>query len=179
LDLKEPRSIMIQAYPAADPSLMNAAAEAEMELMQEVVAAVRNIRAEMGVPPNKKATIVLWGNTLKTDLIFGQLGMLNRLAGIEQLLLSNAHQPHSASAVLGDLEIFIPLEGLIDLDVERARLDKEIFRQQGVLKSIQAKLSNGAFVQNAPAEVVERERQKQADVEAALEKLRRNRRSLD
>ncbi|RJP82707.1 MAG: valine--tRNA ligase [Candidatus Zixiibacteriota bacterium] len=179
LDTLEPKSVMVQQYPIPDRDQLDIQAELHMNLLQDVITAVRNIRAEMGVPPSKKATLVLWGNPEKAGIVQGQGGMLQRLAGIDQLLVTEAKQSHAASAVVGDLEIFIPLEGLIDLDVERARLDKEIARQEGLLKGIQGKLANGAFVANAPAEVVEKERQKLADIQATLEKLQRNRRSLE
>jgi valyl-tRNA synthetase len=78
----------------------------------------------------------------------------------------------SASAVVKDVEIYVPLEGLIDLAVEKERLEKEIKRLEGALTGVKKKLSNERFVQNAPAEVVEREKQKAADWENSLEKLK-------
>ncbi|MFU8861796.1 MAG: valine--tRNA ligase, partial [Cyclonatronaceae bacterium] len=77
----------------------------------------------------------------------------------------------AATAIVGSMELIIPLEGLIDLDKERERITKEITRLEGFLKAIDGKLSNDRFVQNAPAEVVDNERKKRADALANLEKL--------
>jgi valyl-tRNA synthetase len=94
-------------------------------------------------------------------------------AGIE------VEKPGTASTVVeGGLEIFIPLEGLIDLDAERARLEKEIAQHQGWLKGVTGKLSNEGFMAKAPADVIERERSRQKDLEEKLERLRGNRAEL-
>jgi len=174
-----PKSIMRQEYPKAENARLDPAAEEQLELVQSVITAVRNIRAEMGVPPKTAAPLLISGSPEEFAILQNQHSMLTTLAKVSHLERVSSKPVHAASAVAGTLEIFVPLEGLIDLDVERKRLDKEIQRQEGLLKSIRAKLSNEAFVSNAPAEIVDRERQKQTDIEATLEKLRRNRQSLD
>jgi len=78
----------------------------------------------------------------------------------------------SASALVKGTEIFVPLEGLIDLDKERERIENEIRKTEGFLKSVEGKLSNEKFVENAPDDVVERERQKKADALSDIEKLK-------
>jgi valyl-tRNA synthetase len=85
----------------------------------------------------------------------------------------------SASAVIEGTELFVPLEGLIDLDKERKRIQKEIDRLEGFLKSIEGKLNNDGFVNNAPEDVVQKERDKKEDTETNLQKLREILEELD
>ena len=179
LTISEPRSVMRQKYPQADSALSDPVAEEQMELLQSVIQSVRNIRAEMGVPPRLTAQLLVSDSEQNIRILQEQFAMLKTLAKVATLQQVSSKPAHCASAVVGSLEIYVPLEGLIDLDVERARLDKEIARQQSLLKSIRQKLANEAFVNNAPAEIVERERQKQADIEASLKKLQGYRQSLE
>jgi valyl-tRNA synthetase len=178
LQIKEPRSIMVQEYPKAS-GVRDVEAAGQMELLQDVITAVRNIRGEMSVPPKSEAALLISGPDQQMKILRSQFAMLKTLAKVSSLDRAESRPAHSASAVVGSLEIFIPLEGLIDLGLERARLDKEITRHQGMAQGTRGKLANDAFVQNAPAEIVEKERQKLADAEAALEKLRRNQKSLE
>ena len=87
---------------------------------------------------------------------------------------SLARPSHAATAVVSSLEIFIPLEGLIDLEIERERLSKRIQEMEGRLSAVEKKLQNESFLQRAPAEVVEHERAKQADYQKKLDKLQEN-----
>jgi len=107
-------------------------------------------------------------------------GYLRRLARVSELRFTQdgARPAQSASAVVDGEEVFVPLEGLIDLAVERARLQKEIDRIAGLLEGIRKKLGNESFVGRAPAEVVEKEREKERSFESNLAKLRRNLASL-
>jgi valyl-tRNA synthetase len=174
-----PHSVMRQKYPEAEETFFDSGAEERMALLQIVIQSVRNVRAEMGVPPKTAAPLLISCSPEEFAILQSQPSMLSTLARVSRLEQVSSKPIHAASALAGSLEIYVPLEGLIDLDVERKRLEKEISRHEGFLKGIAAKLSNSDFVGNAPAEIVARERQKQTDVEATLEKLRRNRRSLD
>ena len=80
--------------------------------------------------------------------------------------------PKSASVVLKDCEIYIPLEGLIDLDIEKGRIEKEIKRLEGALNGVEKKLSNEKFINNAPSDVVEKEKSKKESWQTSLEKLK-------
>ncbi len=179
LDIKESDTIMHQAYPLADKSLNDSAAEKKMALLQGVIQAVRNIRSEMDVPPRAKAELHVNGNAGKLKTLEAEFAMLSTLAGITDLKRAERKPEHSASAVVGDLEIYIPLKGLIDLQVERSRLDKEITRHEGMLNGVVKKLDNASFLQKAPEDIVQREREKRRDLEEKLEKFRKNRVSLD
>lgn len=173
----ESESISLSEYPVADKSLINIQAETEMNFIRDIITAVRNIRGEMNIPPSKYINAFIKTSGLNDY----QLDYIKKLARVENIIVSkNIEKPKaSASAILKDAEIYIPLEGLIDLDVERNRLQKEISRLEGALTGINKKLSNEKFVQNAAKEVVERERVKKSDWETSLDKLKSNLKSLE
>ena len=174
---RDDESIAISEYPEADESLINVQAETEMKFIQDIITAIRNIRGEMNIPPSKYINAFI-----KTSGIYDyQLDYIKKLARVENITVEkDIEKPKaSASAVIKDAEIYIPLEGLIDLNVERNRLQKEITRLEGALAGINKKLSNEKFIQNAAQEVVERERTKKKDWETSLEKLKSNLKSLE
>ncbi|WP_345293565.1 valine--tRNA ligase [Luteimonas vadosa] len=159
-------TIMLQAYPRADDfdAARFARAEADVEWLKQMVSALRRIRGELGVPPSKQVGLLLQGGTdddaARIQRFGAQLRFLNRVAAIDTL---TGEPPPAASALVGTLQLYVPLEGLVDLDAERARLDKELRRVEGELAKSRGKLASETFVQNAPAAVVEQERTRLAD----------------
>jgi valyl-tRNA synthetase len=151
--------------------LIDLEAEKEIEFVQSVITAIRNIRGEMNIPPSKEINLFL--RTEKITTI--QEKYIKSLTKVKSLKNdANLEKPKaSASAVVKGCDIFIPLEGLVDLDVERARMEKEIARLTGLLTAVEKKLANENFVKNAPEEIVEKEKQKKADWELSLNKLNR------
>ena len=174
--------LIVADFPIADKNRFDDQAEKDMTLIQQVIGAIRNIRGEMNVPPNKKAHVLIKsGNNGNLDLIQQNevyLMPLSKLSGIE-LGADLAKPKFSASSVVADLEIFVPLEGLIDIEVERNRLTKEITRLEKQIESINAKLINSDFIAKAPKQVVDRERQKCSDFQTNLTKLQTNLHSLE
>lgn len=167
-------SVMVAQWPIFDASLLDADAEVQMERLQEIVTAVRVIRGEMNVPPAKKIQVKISASSPKIEEALQQVKpYLMLLCRAETLEIGQAiPQPAaSGSAVTADAEIYVPLEGLIDLDAERKRLEKEIQKFTGLLKGLDAKLSNEKFTGKAPAEVVERERQRQEEYRVNVAKL--------
>lgn len=167
---KTGESISVTEFPKVDESLINIEAENEIEFVQNVITAIRNIRGEMNIAPSKQINVII-----KTDKLSDvQKQYIKSLGRVETLEYgAEITKPKaSASAVVKGAEIFIPLEGLIDLNVERQRIEKEINRLEGGLRGIDAKLSNEKFVSNAPADVVEKEKIKKADFESSLAKLK-------
>lgn len=166
---KEGESISICEFPKFDASLVDETAEKEIEFVQEVVTAIRNIRGEMNISPAKPINVFL----KSTAVTFAQEKYIKSLVRIDTLTVDeHLDKPKAcASAVVKGCDIFIPLEGLIDLKVERARIEKEIARILGSFNGVRKKLENESFVSKAPAEVIERERMKMADWQKALEKL--------
>lgn len=167
---KDGESISTSSFPKFDNKLIDNKAEEEIIFVQEVVSAIRNIRGEMNLPPSKQINVFL-----KTEKVTEeQVRYIKSLVRINELKFDSAitKPKASASAVVKDCDIFIPLEGLIDLNVERGRIEKEIARLISSLEGVKKKLSNEGFIAKAPAEVLERERTKLVDWEKALGKLR-------
>ncbi|MBZ0181936.1 MAG: valine--tRNA ligase [Melioribacteraceae bacterium] len=167
---KNGESISITSMPELNESLIDIAAEEEMDFIQNVVTAVRNIRGEMNIPPSKKINLFIKSDKVKES----QINYIKSLGRVEEFNYSNDLQKPkaSASSVVKDAEIYIPLEGLIDISVERERLEKEINRLSGMLTGVEKKLSNDKFVNNAPADVVEKEKQKKENWQSSIEKLK-------
>jgi len=166
----EGESISVAQFPELDKSKIDSDAENKMEFVQNIISSVRNIRGEMNIPPSKKIDALFKTNTLEED----QIKYIRTLAKIDNLEFgANITKPKaSASSVIKDCEIYIPLDGIIDLQVERDRLTKEMKRLEGALISVNKKLSNERFVNNAPKEVVENENAKKSDWENSLVKLK-------
>jgi valyl-tRNA synthetase len=166
---KEGESISISTFPLFNEKLINKNAEDEILFVQDVVTAIRNIRGEMNLPPSKLINVFLKSSavTLEQEKYIKSLVRINELTVDADMQKPKA----SASAVVKGCDIFIPLEGLIDLNVERARIEKEIARLLTSFENVRKKLSNEAFVAKAPADVIEKEKTKLADWEKSLVKL--------
>src|SRR5690606_29275051 len=139
-------------------------AAADIEWVKTAVTQLRSIRSQMNIAPSKAVPLLLQGGNdsdrIRTDRHAAALTFLARLESIAWL---DGEAPASAAAVVGDLKLLIPLEGLIDLGAERTRLDKELKRIAGEIAKCEAKLGSETFVQNAPAAVVDTERGRLAD----------------
>lgn len=162
-------ALTISKWPSISWTEASTGADADLVLfarLQSLVRAVRNIQAEMNLAPRQELSLVVKPASLEEcQLLEEEAWVLKRLLPIASLVFDvNAEKPKASAATLIDgIEVFVPLEGLIDFDKERARLQKEIDRLQGFMSGIEKKLSNEKFVANAPAEVVEKERKKLAD----------------
>ena len=173
-------TIMLQSYPRAEESLVNEAANEDVQWLKDFALAVRTIRGEMNIAPGKRIPVVLRaGNDDDRRRVEALAPYLMQIAGLEAISwLSDAEAPQAATGLCGGLEILVPLEGLIDREAELARLDKEITRLEGDIKRIRGKLGNESFVAKAPSAVVEKERQKLDTSEASLAKLQKQREGL-
>ena len=167
---KEGESISTSQFPKYDSSLINEKAEQEIEFVQHVITAIRNIRGEMNISPAKPIKVYLKSDQLTEE----QQRYIKSLVRVEELYVeANIAKPKaSASAVVKGCEVYIPLEGLIDIEVERQRIEKEITRITGSLEGVKKKLSNESFVAKAPANIIENEKTKMQDWESALVKLK-------
>lgn len=168
------KSIMLQAYPVVNDSLINERAERELEWLKAVIVSIRTIRSEMNISPAKQLPILLrHGTADDKNFVDFFKPMLNTLAKIESIswLKESENPPPSASAFVGELEIYLPMAGFINLDEETARLKKEIGKVEKDLKVVSGKLGNASFVDRAPADVVEKEKAREAELTASLKKL--------
>lgn len=173
-------SIMSQPYPVADTAKTDSAAVADMEWLMEFITGVRSIRSQMNIPPKKQLPVLL-KDSIEQDQtrLASNQEFLSRLANLESITLLKGEAPAAATALVGKMEILIPLEGLIDKDAEIQRLDKEIAKLDKVIKQSSGKLNNDNYVAKAPAEVVQKERDKLAEIQQALSQLQQQRQSLN
>ncbi len=169
------KSVMLQPWPQVNGSLIDEAIDTQMQLLQQVIGAVRNIRGEMNVPPAKEAGLIL--NAADGALLDRlrpyetYIRKLGRISAVQY----NVARPHlAASAVAQGIEILMPLAELIDVDVEKKRLEKEIQRLEGQVVALQNKLLNQDFVSRAPKEIIEKEQKKKENFSETLAKLQEN-----
>jgi len=167
-------TIMLQAWPVANESRIDAAAEGDIEWVKQLMLGVRQIRGEMKISMAKRIDIIVQ-NANAEDLrrLADFEPLLNKLAKLEsvRVLAAGEEAPMSATALVGEMQVLVPMAGLIDKDAELARLDKEIQRLTGEVQRVGGKLSNEGFVAKAPAEVLDKERAKLAEAEQALSKM--------
>jgi valyl-tRNA synthetase len=158
----DPQSIMIASWPEPVAAWDDAGAEMRVEELQEVIGAVRNIRAEYGVQPGARIPLrVASAPARLKEVLDGAPRALRDLARVEAVEYRGAGGEVGASAVLrSGAELFIPLSELVDLGRERARLSAELDRLERQLAATERQLANESFVSRAPAAVVEREREK-------------------
>ncbi|MCP5356508.1 MAG: valine--tRNA ligase [Pseudomonadales bacterium] len=168
-------SLMTQAYPQVNNSEIDAEAEADIDWVKGIIVGIRNIRGEMDIAPGKAIPVLLrnGGEQDRRRLEENRL-FLTKLAKLTEIRFLDTHEeaPMCATQLHGDIEILVPLAGLIDKAAEAARLDKEIAKLEKNLAGIAAKLSNEKFVNNAPADIVETERERQRSNEAAIYALK-------
>ena len=171
-------TIMLQPFPVADQSKVDSEADADIEWVKNVIIGVRNVRGEMNISPAKDLPIYMArGDATAKRRLEENRQFLSKLANLESItwLDDLADAPMCATALAGDLEILVPMAGLIDVDAELARLDREIDKIGIEAKKLTGKLSNPKFADNAPAEVVAKERQRLEDFEGSLSQLQEKR----
>jgi valyl-tRNA synthetase len=170
-------TLMHAEWPKVKKEFINESLETNMERVQEVVYSIRNIRSEMNVPPDRKANVMVRVDHKNlAEILENNKDHILNLGKVEDLKIRmRIKKPdHAASAVIKDAEIFIPLEGLIDLEQERVRLGKELFKVTALLDKTNKKLSNEDFLKRAPKNIIEKEKAKRGDYQKMVEKLNKN-----
>ncbi|BCX82509.1 valyl-tRNA synthetase [Methylomarinovum caldicuralii] len=168
-------TIMLQPFPLPDSGRRDAAAEGEVAWLQQFILGIRRIRGEMNITPSKPLPVILQdGSTDDRERVERWRPYLERFARVESVRWLEAGEtpPEAAISLVDELKILIPLAGLIDKEAELQRLAKEIARIEKELPRVAGKLKNPKFVEKAPAEVVEKERQKLAELEGQLAQLK-------
>jgi valyl-tRNA synthetase len=164
-------SIMIAPYPRA-AAAVDAGAEREMGLLMQAVTAIRNIRGEMRLSPAQTLATTVKAAAADEPWLRAHAGLIETLARARVSIDSRATRPRaSALGIVGQSEMYVELEGLVDLAAERQRLEKEIKRATDAIAFTRSKLSRADFTERAPAEIVEKEREKLAEQEALHAKL--------
>ena len=171
------QSIMLADFPKGDAGLIDEQAETEMQSVIDLIKRVRNIRSEMNIKPSDRVAIHVGANDEKQANFTANEAQIKKLARADTIVLgSSLNVPKaSAKAVLtGGAELAVPLEGLIDFDKERERLQTQIAKLDTELQRLNGQLSNANFVERAPAEKVQELRDRQAEIEQQIKKLRSN-----
>lgn len=168
---------MVSRYPEYDEALNFAAEEREFGRVVDAIKAIRNARAEMNVPPSRKAKVYV--ETQYTDAFAAGTKFLCRLAGASEVEIAPEIKLEGAvSAVTDSARIFIPLADLIDREKELARLNKELAACQKDIGIISGKLSNEKFMAKAPEKIVEQEKEKLARAKERLENIEESLKAL-
>ncbi|NHI01213.1 Valine--tRNA ligase [Oceanimonas sp. MB9] len=166
-------SIMLAAYPEVNAAEQDEQAMADLEWVKRFIVSIRNLRAEMNIPPGQSLSVLLRPAGDDARRATDNDAFLKAMAKLESitLLAADEEAPVSTKQLIGDTELLLPMAGLIDKDAELARLQKELGKVQGEIKRLEGKLNNQGFVAKAPADVVAKEQEKLADYQATLAKL--------
>ncbi|OEY67787.1 valine--tRNA ligase [Marinobacter sp. X15-166B] len=178
---KEGDSIMLQPYPQPEQGGQDTALNADIDWLKGVIVAVRNVRGEMNISPAKKIPVLLRSQNAEHQRRMSEnRQFLSSLAKLESLdWLGDEEAPMSAAQIVGDMEVLVPMAGLIDKTAELGRLDKELERLQKEIVRLEGKLGNEKFTAKAPAAVVAKEQDKLRDVLGNRERLREQRAAIE
>ncbi len=172
---KEGETIMLAPYPEAQDAFRDADAEADIQWLQDVITAVRNIRGEKNIPPSKPLDL-LFKNGGDDDFRRAEENQtfLKKLAQLENLTWLNEgdEEPMSVTQLVGDMEVLIPMAGFIDKDKEVERLTKSVEKLDKEIERVNNKLGNPGFTDKAPAAVIEKEKEKAAGFARDITKLK-------
>ncbi|WP_334050291.1 valine--tRNA ligase [Alteromonas gracilis] len=175
LKVEEGASIMVQAFPEVDTAKQDDKVLADIEWVKKFIVGIRNIRGEMDISPNKPLNALLKNvsdeDARRLDAAKAFLDKLSKLETVT-ILKDGEEAPASATALVGEMEILIPMAGLIDKDAELARITKAMEKIEKDVSRTRGKLGNEKFVSNAPEAVIEKERGKLEEGEKALAKLK-------
>ena len=175
LKVEEGASIMVQAFPEVDAAKQDDKVLADIEWVKKFIVGIRNIRGEMDISPNKPLNALLKNvsdeDARRLDAAKAFLDKLSKLETVT-ILKDGEEAPASATALVGEMEILIPMAGLIDKDAELARITKAMEKIEKDVSRTRGKLGNEKFVSNAPEAVIEKERAKLEEGEKALAKLK-------
>ncbi len=170
----EGETIMLRPYPETDPDLSDTEAEAELEWVMQFILGIRQIRGEMDISPGKSLPVLLEQST-ERDRLFAERNnlLLKRVGRVESVhpLGDGEEAPASATALLNNMRLLVPMAGLIDVAAEKSRLGKQRDKADTDLSKALAKLANESFVNNAPEAVVTQERERVAEFRQQIAQL--------
>ncbi len=167
-------SLMIQSYPQFDKSKKDAVAEQDLTWLKTIVHTIRTMRSEMNIAPGKKIPLLLYKGNEKdrenSRIFINDIMNLAKINAINWIAEKEKNATH-AMGIVGNLELLIPMQGLIDTDAEIQRLKKEIIKIEKEIERANSKLANAGFVKKAPPEIIDQERQRLAEFTATHTKL--------
>jgi valyl-tRNA synthetase len=168
-------SLMLMDYPVVNQDWVDAASEKDMQWVQDFILVVRNIRGEMNIAPKLPLSVLIkQGTEQDAERYAHHQQLINKLANLSSVTFVEADfaLPESASGVLGHLELFVPLEGLIDKEAEKARLQKQLEKLSKEHLMLSSKLANEGYIARAPKDIVERDRARVAELAEMMGKIR-------
>jgi valyl-tRNA synthetase len=167
---------LIVAPWAKSESSQNETAESDMSLLKDIITSIRSIKSRMNVPPSKFSDLVVRCDTNQQSFLETQLDLIKQLARVGELSMGTSLEKpgQSATAVVGGMELYIPLGGLVDLDEEKARMEKRIKEINRLISGINGKLSNENFMNRAPEQVVAKEKSNLEKLTEEFEKVTAN-----
>jgi valyl-tRNA synthetase len=177
----ERSSIMLEPFPEEHEGHLDEEAEKGVELLMGVITGLRNIRSEMQIHPSAAiSSLILCPDADRARFIEEETETIKTMTRAESITVRReTERPKGAASYIhSDIEIFVPLAGLVDIDKETAKLDKEKEKAEAQLRKVEGKLGNEKFLANAPAEVVAKEREKQETLSATLAKIDANQQRL-
>jgi len=177
LPQKPAESVMIAAYPQARPEWIDEQAEQTMQKLQALITAIRTIRSEMNVPPQKRARVFIKAEDRRIEqLVRDYKIFFEELAQASEVIVGpSVERPKGAPRIVLEwAEVFVPLEGLLDLKQEHKRLGQELKEARAGLEATLRKLDNPDFLERAPAEIVEKEKRKAQEFKEKVERLEQN-----
>jgi len=175
-------SIMLAPWPTPEPEHTDRDAEDEIEWMKGIIIAIRTIRSEANIPPATTLEVTVANTSeLDRDRLQRNGTFLQRLSKSASIIPIDNHDAETASlmALFGELEVRVPMAGLVDVTAELTRLDKEIAKAEAEKARLNGKLTNAKFIERAPADIVAAERQKLTQVDASLKVLQQQRRQIE
>jgi valyl-tRNA synthetase len=167
-------TIMLRPYPAASGGATDNAAVDDIEWVKQFILGIRQIRGEMDISPGKFLPVLLQNaSDVDQRRADAHALLIQRVGRVESItvLADDSEAPAAATALLGDLRLLVPMKGVIDVDAERARLEKQMDKARADLKRTTGKLANEKFVNNAPTDVVTQERERAAEFEKTITQL--------
>ena len=172
--------LIIESWPTFEDSMINPNIESNLELIKKTISSIRNIRAEMNIPMGKEIDIIIKSCTEDLEIFNNLKAYIMRLGKIDTISIdTNAKKPEqAASIVINNNEIFIPLKGVIDIDIEIERLEKQLDAYNGRLKNVNKKLNNENFISRAPRDIIANEQKKQSKYLTVIEKIEENLKSF-
>ncbi|MCY7296689.1 valine--tRNA ligase [Alteromonas sp. a30] len=180
-DVKDVTSIMIQQFPQQSADMLDEKALQDVEWMKSFIVGIRNIRGEMDISPNKPVPVLLKNASdedkrrMKDCDLF--LATMARLESVT-VLAADEKAPASATALVGEMEVLIPMAGLIDKDAELARINKALEKIEKDYARTEGKLSNESFVSKAPEAVIAKEKAKLDEFKMQMDKLKEQQASI-
>ena len=168
--------LIVKDWPKIENKWINKSLEDEMEILKSLISSIRTIRSQMNVPPNKLCKMIVQCNSEQKSILNSHSLIIKSLAKIETIeMTEDSKKPsQSATAIVDNMEIFIPLKGIIDFDIEKKRLQKRIKELNNHLIGANSKLKNKEFLKRAPKNIVDREKEKKEDMVLELEKITKN-----